>query len=156
MLTEVLGSTNPRLTTHCRGTLALTAVGILTRLWCYYRRDLHFDSVHWASRPSFSPSRTPSYQRHYRIMYSRVSVASLSPVHFRGLASRPVSCYAFFKGWLLLSLPPGCLRYKTPFGLTLSWHLGTLTPVWVAPLSVHELNPWNPTLLFSGAYRFGV
>jgi len=22
---------------------------------------------------------------------------------------RPVSCYAIFKGWLLLSQPPGCL-----------------------------------------------
>ena len=28
---------------------------------------------------------------------------------------RPVSCYAFFKGWLLLSQPPGCLRDRTSF-----------------------------------------
>lgn len=26
---------------------------------------------------------------------------------------RPVSYYAFFKGWLLPSLPPGCFRPKT-------------------------------------------
>jgi hypothetical protein len=32
-----------------------------------------------------------------------------SPVHFRRLGPRRVSCYAFFKGWLLLSLPPRCL-----------------------------------------------
>jgi hypothetical protein len=29
--------------------------------------------------------------------------------------TRPVSCYAFFKGWLLLSQPPGCLGYPTSF-----------------------------------------
>jgi hypothetical protein len=40
MLTLALGSANSRLTTHCRETLALSAVGILTRLCCYYHRDL--------------------------------------------------------------------------------------------------------------------
>ena len=29
--------------------------------------------------------------------------------------SRPVSCYAFFKGWLLLSQPPGCFGCPTCF-----------------------------------------
>jgi hypothetical protein len=29
--------------------------------------------------------------------------------------SRPVSYYAFFKGWLLLSQPPGCLGLPTSF-----------------------------------------
>jgi hypothetical protein len=28
---------------------------------------------------------------------------------------RPVSCYAFFKGWLLLSQPPGCFGILTSF-----------------------------------------
>ncbi len=50
-----------------------------------------------------------------------------------------MSCYAFFEGWLLLSLPPRCLRLTTPFGLTFGQHLGTLTSVWVVPLSVVEL-----------------
>jgi hypothetical protein len=40
MLTLALGSANSRLTTHCRETLALSAIGILTRLGCYYHRDL--------------------------------------------------------------------------------------------------------------------
>jgi hypothetical protein len=40
MLTLHLGSANSRLTTHCRETLALSAIGILTRLSCYYHRDL--------------------------------------------------------------------------------------------------------------------
>ncbi len=71
-------------------------------------------------------------------------MAGLSPVHFRGPRARQVSCYAFFKGWLLLSLPPCCLSSRTPFCLTLSLHLGTLTPVWVNPLSVVRLTPHKP------------
>jgi hypothetical protein len=43
-----------------------------------------------------------------------------------------VSCYAFFKGWLLLSPPPGCLGLQTTFHVTLSRNLGTLTLGWVA------------------------
>ena len=31
------------------------------------------------------------------------------------LKFRPVSCYAFFKGWLLLSQPPGCFGISTSF-----------------------------------------
>jgi hypothetical protein len=45
------------------------------------------------------------------------SVRGLSPVTFSaqdGL-SRPVSYYAFFKGWLLLSQPPGCFGLPTSF-----------------------------------------
>ncbi len=55
-----------------------------------------------------------------------------------------MSCYALFEGWLLLSLPSCCLCSKTPFGLTLSRHLGTLTLVWVVPLSVMRLTPHKP------------
>ncbi len=46
-----------------------------------------------------------------------VSVCGLSP----GTSSaqdgliRPVSYYAFFKGWLLLSQPPGCFGLPTSF-----------------------------------------
>jgi hypothetical protein len=43
------------------------------------------------------------------------SAVCLAPVHFRRRATRPVSCYAFFKGWLLLSQPPGCLGHFTSF-----------------------------------------
>ena len=47
----------------------------------------------------------------------KASVNGLSPVTFsvQDLLIRPVSCYAFFKGWLLLSQPPGCLGVPTPF-----------------------------------------
>ena len=43
----------------------------------------------------------------------------------RELLIRPVSCYAFFKGWLLLSQPPGCFGIPTSF-MSLSHDLGTL------------------------------
>ena len=39
----------------------------------------------------------------------------LSPGHFRHPHARPVSCYALFKWWLLLSQHPGCLRTRTSF-----------------------------------------
>ena len=48
---------------------------------------------------------------------SAISVYGFSP----GTSSaqdnllRPVSCYAFFKGWLLLSQPPGCFGRPTSF-----------------------------------------
>jgi hypothetical protein len=42
---------------------------------------------------------------------------------------RPVSYYAFFKGWLLPSPPTGCYGHETSFK-SLSYHLGTLTCDW--------------------------
>ena len=48
---------------------------------------------------------------------SAASVGGFSPVTFSAQAglSRPVSYYAFFKGWLLLSQPPGCHGLPTSF-----------------------------------------
>ena len=48
----------------------------------------------------------------------------LTPVHYRREPSRPVSCYALFKWWLLLSQHPGCLRKLT--SLVTEHDLGTL------------------------------
>ncbi len=155
MLTLALGSANSRLTTHCLETLALSAIGILTRLCCYYHRDLQSRPVHRTSRPCFGPIGTPSY-RIIPKYNSTVSAPGLRPVHFRGPKPRRVSCYAFLTGWLLLSLPPRCLRLRTPFYLSLSQDLGALTAVWVVPLAEHELNPCIPFPRFYGACVFGV
>ena len=48
---------------------------------------------------------------------STASADGLSPVTFSAQAglTRPVSYYAFFKGWLLLSQPPGCHGLPTSF-----------------------------------------
>jgi hypothetical protein len=43
------------------------------------------------------------------------SVAALAPLHSPRTRVRPVSCYALFQGWLLLSQPPGCLDTHTSF-----------------------------------------
>jgi hypothetical protein len=45
---------------------------------------------------------------------SCASVLILAPVDCRCIRTKPVSCYALFEGWLLLSQPPGCLRLYTP------------------------------------------
>jgi hypothetical protein len=37
----------------------------------------------------------------------------LTPGHYRRDIARPVSCYALFKWWLLLSQHPGCHRNVT-------------------------------------------
>jgi hypothetical protein len=48
----------------------------------------------------------------------------LTPVHYRRRIARPVSCYALFKWWLLLSQHPGCLSNST--SLVTEFYLGTL------------------------------
>ena len=78
----------------------------------------------------------------------------LSPVHLQGLEPQRMSCYAFFKWWLLLSLHPRCLRFKTPF-VTLSIHFGTLTPVFVVLISRPYLTHGRPLPLSTGG-RFRV
>ena len=47
----------------------------------------------------------------------KASARGLSPGTFSAQEPlfRPVSCYAFFKGWLLLSQPPGCFGIPTSF-----------------------------------------
>ena len=45
--------------------------------------------------------------------YIRSFGGVLSPPHFRRDNTRPVSYYALFQGWLLLSQPPGCLGVTT-------------------------------------------
>ena len=48
----------------------------------------------------------------------------LTPVHYRRRVARPVSCYALFKWWLLLSQHPGCLGDST--SLVTKHDFGTL------------------------------
>jgi len=73
------------------------------------------------------------------------SAPCLAPLNFRRRISWQVSCYALFKGWLLLSQPPCCLRNSTAFttehgfrGLSL-W--SGLFPSCTAELSPRVLTP---------------
>ena len=61
-------------------------------------------------------SLTGTLPYHLYLSYKSIaSVLCLAPVNFRRRVIRPVSCYALFKGWLLLSQPPGCLDISTSF-----------------------------------------
>ena len=60
-------------------------------------------------------SATPcNYRNNYKVT---VSANGFSPVtsSSRKNLIRTVSCYAIFKGWLLLSQPPACLGLSTYF-----------------------------------------
>ena len=60
-------------------------------------------------------SLTGTLPYHLTSVKSIASVLCLAPVNFRRRVIRLVSCYALFKGWLLLSQPPSCLYISTSF-----------------------------------------
>ena len=64
--------------------------------------------------PGLRPPRDAPLPKDPKVQ-SAASAAGLAPVHCRRTRTRPVSYYALFQGWLLLSQPPGCLRAKTSF-----------------------------------------
>ena len=72
----------------------------------------HFSTVQHIFRCIFSPLRTLPYRLFYKL---EASAPCLAPLHFRRRIIRPVSYYAFFKRWLLLSQRPGCLYNVTTF-----------------------------------------
>src|SRR4029078_1244548 len=94
------------------------------------------DSVfHTVCRYSCQHSHFRYLQRPSQVRLRRLTERSATAYHFRrndtpkasarGLSPvtlsaqeplfRPVSCYAFFKGWLVLSQPPGCFWIPTSF-----------------------------------------
>ena len=85
-------------------------------LYRYSCQHSHFRYLQRASRHAFDGLRNAPLPRALA-RTSAASVHGLSPVTFsaRDGLTRPVSYYAFFKGWLLLSQPPGCLGLPTSF-----------------------------------------
>jgi hypothetical protein len=82
----------------------------------YSCQHSHFRYLQHALRHTFTGLRNAPLPRRLATTPAS-SVHGLSPVTFSaqdGL-TRPVSYYAFFKGWLLLSQPPGCLGLPTSF-----------------------------------------
>ena len=72
------------------------------------------------------------------LQYLLIRWISWASLHCRRTITRPVSCYAFFKGWLLPSLPPGCFYPLTSF----------LTEIWFWDLNVYSgLFPFWPWTL---------
>ena len=109
-----------------RGRLTLRGLALRRKPWTFgdrvsrpvYRyscQHSHFRYLQRASRRAFTGLRNAPLPRVRDT--PAASVHGLSPGTFSaqdGL-TRPVSYYAFFKGWLLLSQPPGCLGLPTSF-----------------------------------------
>ena len=110
-----LGTASPSADLPSGGNLRFTATRILT-LFIVTHPSI-FTCMH-----SNAPLGTPSTQ-HTTLVYhaknsaefstSKASVSYLAPYIFGTIMHRPVSCYALFKWWLLLSQHPGCLRTMT-------------------------------------------
>ncbi len=88
--------------------------------WSFGEQDSHLFVVTHACILTSHQSTTlynvasPRWQRSPTdVCTSRSFGVMLSPLHFRRRDPRPVSYYALFKGWLLLSQPPGCLGIST-------------------------------------------
>ena len=74
----------------------------------YSYQHSHFPEVHRTFQCDFNPQGTLPYPM-YLSYIATASVPYFSPGNLRRRVSRPVSYYALFKWWLLLSQHPGCL-----------------------------------------------
>ena len=107
-----LRSDLPEVDERCFGNLAHSAWKILTSKRYSYRHS-HFcplqpflqSDLHCKQNAPLPPSAKGGG--------SLSSALCLSLDHFRRHGFHPVSCYAFFKRWLLLSQLPGCLKTMT-------------------------------------------
>jgi hypothetical protein len=80
----------------------------------YSCQHSHFRYLQQRSHVTFTGLRNAPLPR--ACAHPQLRCVALAPLHFRRrIAVRPVSYYAFFKGWLLLSQPPGCLGRPTSF-----------------------------------------
>jgi len=124
------------------GTLQLSAGEILTPL-CATHTGIRtpVPSTAAPAAPSLATGRSPTQLPlpPVRCVTSAPSIPGAAP-------PGPVSYYALFQGWLLLSQPPGCLRCATTF-LTLSHASGPYRTVWALALSTPELLPRRLTPL---------
>ena len=108
--------------------LTLRGMTLRRNPWTFGVRGSHpHDATHVSIRTSDTSTRvrTLASQAYGTLRYRgrvrgrahpQLRCVASAPLHFRrGTAVRPVSYYAFFKGWLLLSQPPGCLGLPTSF-----------------------------------------
>jgi hypothetical protein len=86
----------------------------------YSYRHSHLHTLHRSLRYGFD-AECNALLPHLRV---RCFGIQLIPDHLRRYSTRPVSYYALFKWWLLLSQHPGCLSKVTSYRTKLN--LGTL------------------------------
>ena len=109
-----LGPDLPRVDERCPGNLRLSVLQFLTVVFATHTGIL-------TSCRSTVPYKTASAQQERSsttqplLAASIASVPYFSPGNLRRRDSRPVSYYALFKWWLLLSQHPGCLGNPTSF-----------------------------------------
>jgi len=89
----------------------------VSHLVCRYScQHSHFRYLQQTSRFTFTDLRNAPLPRISYDMHPHLRCMALAPLHLRRrTAIRPVSYYAFFKGWLLLSQPPDCYGLPTSF-----------------------------------------
>jgi hypothetical protein len=109
-----LGTDSPYADERCVGNLRLPASGNLTRFIVTHVSIRTSDTSSNLLKSPSSAYRTLSYHANFR-SHPQLRWMVLAPVHLPRRPTRPVSYYAFFKGWLLLSQPPGCLCLPTTF-----------------------------------------
>src|SRR6516162_4442922 len=82
----------------------------------FYRYSFRHDHSHFVQGSLSVPLRSMVRRSPtVALLLPAASVPCLSPVHYRRRTPRPVSYYALFKWWLLLSQHPGCQRSPTSF-----------------------------------------
>ena len=140
-----LGPTNPWLIFIAKETLIFRRKRISRFLWLLVPTFFLRNAPVWVTPLPSQQMRILSYRSIIPKNYQTLSFGTmLSPDYLRRRISGWVSCYAFFKGWLLLSQPPHCLRNSTAL-FALSIDLGTLNrdhglfPFWPMELSPHSL-----------------
>ena len=109
-----------------RGRLTLRGLALRRKPWTFgdrvshpvYRyscQHSHFRYLQRASRRAFTGLRNAPLPRVRDTPAASVHGLSPGTSSAQDGLTRPVSYYAFFKGWLLLSQPPGCLGLPTSF-----------------------------------------
>ena len=113
-----LGSDSPCADERCAGTLGLSARRIFTSFIVTHVSIRTSDTSRVPHGYSFTGLQNVPLPliKFENFINPQIRYMILAPLHLRRRNSiRPVSCYAIFKGWLLLSQPPGCLGLPTSF-----------------------------------------
>src|SRR5579883_1408127 len=114
LLSLTLGADSPCVDYRGAGNLGLTACGFFTRIIVTHVSIRTSDISSTLLNAPSQTYRTLLYHSYLR-MNPELRWMVLAPLHLPRKPTRPVSYYAFFKGWLLLSQPPGCLGLLTSF-----------------------------------------
>ena len=121
-----LGPTNPWMIIIATETLFFRRTGISPVLRLLVPTFSLRHAPPWLTPLASTQRRTLSYQTECTNTNWVLKFGNtFSPDYLRRGFSRSVSCYAIFKGWLLLSQPPDC-RWNSTSLSALNVYLGTL------------------------------